>query len=208
MQGSIKYRNGINSNGKTSPDMKIMTNNSNKLPRITPVPSRKQLLLSNSPPPPPISNYYHSQQHQAAEYGNNPSQRRPFVTVVRPYSYFPEPALPPNFTPPVLNNANGVFVVQNSPAAGRTRPPSPAPFNSNNAASRRQMGINNNRGGVGGADHFGVAGQGVGAGALSSALKVNLAGGSGWDLTAIRRGYDNPNVNNNARNSNGSYKAM
>ena len=199
MQASIKSRNSVNSNGKTSPDLKM----TNKLPRITPIPSRKQLLLSQSPPP--IANYYQQPQSHMAEYGNNPLQRRPFVTVVRPYSYFPEPSLPPNFTPSVLNNANGVFVVQNSPNPGRTRPPSPAPFNNaNNAGSRRQMGINNRVGG----DHFGVAGQGVGVGPLSSALKVNLAGGSGWDLTAIRRGYDHPNVNNNGRNSNGSYKAM
>lgn len=194
-------------NGKVSPDLKMTIN---KLPKISQVAgSRRQLVLSNSPPPPIFNNHNNQQQHP--EYGAN-NQRRRFVTVVRPYSYFPEPALPPNFTPPVLNNpTNGVFVLQNNNSpAGRTRPPSPAPFANNNHATAAVNGRRQQQ------QHFAVAGQGVGGGgggggaSSPSALKVNLAGGSGWDLTAIRRGYDsNPNnLNNNARNnSNGSYKA-
>ena len=128
------------------------------------------------------------------------NERRRFINVVRPLSYFPEPALPPNFFLPVKpdNNAFSNSPNNNAKLSGG-RPPSPAPFyNSNN---RRRQQPNQ-------AANFSLAGQGVmGANTStgSSNMKLNLAGGSGWDLTAIRRGYNNPSPLNNGKFGN---KAM
>lgn len=157
------------SNGKMTGSFSTGSlNNSHKLPKLGP--SKSRVMMLESPP------------HQREE-------RRRFINVVRPLSYFPQPALPPNYVLPVktdsLYNSNQV---NNSSNRAAGRPPSPAPFNRN---QRRPA-------------NFTLAGNGynniVGG---SSALRVNLAGGSGWDLTAIRRGY-------NATNGklNGNYKSM
>lgn len=141
-----------------------------KLPRLNPSNKSRSIML-NSPPHYPAS-------RQRVE---RLDERRRFINVVRPYSFFPEPALPPNYVLPVKSEP--LYVSQLSNSSTRGRPPSPAPF------SRQQQRRQTN---------FSVAGQGVGAGTNgytngsgSAALRVNLAGGSGWDLTAIRRGYNN-----------------
>lgn len=127
------------------------------------------------------------------------NERRRFINVVRPLSYFPEPALPPNYILPVKPDINAFSNSPNNAKLSGGRPPSPAPFyNSNN---RRRQQPNQ-------AANFSLAGQGVmGANTTtgSSNMKLNLAGGSGWDLTAIRRGYNNPSPLNNGKFGN---KAM
>lgn len=145
-------------------------------------------------------------------------ERRRFVTVVRPLSVFPEPALPPNYTPPVLytSQSNGLSnryhdfsPVQSQPPVVRGRPPSPAPFQ-----QQRQRILNP----MGGGSNFSLAGQGMTTAAAnhqgsdgninktgSAALKFNLAGGSGWDLTAIKRGY---NYAGPSKIYNGNYKSL
>ncbi|XP_045026518.1 uncharacterized protein LOC116930012 isoform X4 [Daphnia magna] len=88
--------------------------------------------------------------------------------------------------PPVKPNASPM-IQQHNPVQ-RGRPPSPAPFHRQRP---NQRNISNS--------NFSLAGQGVAngyhVGGGSSSLKVNLAGGSGWDLTAIKRGYDNVGYN-------------
>ncbi|XP_046656401.1 uncharacterized protein LOC124349668 isoform X3 [Daphnia pulicaria] len=114
---------------------------------------------------------------------NNVDEKRRFVTVVRPLSVFPEPALPPNYTPHMVQQYNPVQ---------RGRPPSPAPFPPQQQRQQMRPGQRNT-----GNSNFSLAGQGVssngyhGGGPGSASLRVNLAGGSGWDLTAIKRGYNN-----------------
>lgn len=155
-----------NPQANKSPDsMSVNMNNqgNNKLPKIgNKKPSRQSTMHSLVSPP-----------------GHNVEERRRFVTVVRPLSVFPEPALPPNYTPPMIQQHNPVQ---------RGRPPSPAPFHRQRP---NQRNISNS--------NFSLAGQGVAngyhVGGGSSSLKVNLAGGSGWDLTAIKRGYDNVGYN-------------
>ena len=137
--------------GSTSPERRL------KLPRIDPLTNQR-----NSPSP--------------TGGGANGAQRR-FVTVVRPFSVFPDPPLPPNFTPSVsVINARHR---SSSRGGGIGRPPSPAPF------GRRAPGpiaLN------------GVPVRGRPQPALvppvSAHMRLNLAGGGGWDLTAIRRGYN------------------
>lgn len=165
-----------------------------KLPRLGAKKASRQSTMHslNSPP--------------AAGHAQPQEERRRFITVVRPLSVFPEPALPPNYTPTVqhLNNtgSNGLSnryldfsqSVQHHPVRGR--PPSPAPFH------RQQQRMTNRING-----NFGLAGQGVASDNQpgSAALRVNLAGGSGWDLTAIKRGY---NYGGSNKNYNGSYKSL
>ena len=147
------------------------TSERQRLPRLVPSNKHRSILL-NSPP------------HNAtAGHGGrgleNLDERRRFINVVRPLSFFPEPALPPNYVLPVKNEHLSISQV-NSSSTRTGRPPSPAPFNRQPPARRQ---------------NFSVAGQGVGANGYSNggsgSLKINLAGGSGWDLTAIRRGYNN-----------------
>lgn len=141
-------------------------------------------------------------------------ERRRFVTVVRPLSVFPEPALPPNYTPPVLytSQSNGTSnryhdfsPVQSQQPVVRGRPPSPAPFQQQQRQRIHPIGT------VGMQSNFSLAGQGVGNPTYdatkngSAALKVNLAGGSGWDLTAIKRGY---NYAGPSKVYNGNYKSL
>lgn len=87
------------------------------------------------------------------------------------------------------------MIQQHNPVQ-RVRPPSPVPFHQPRQRPNQRNTTNSN---------FSLAGQGVTngyhVGAGSAALKVNLAGGSGWDLTAIKRGYDNVGYNV-------SYKSM
>ena len=142
---------------------------------------------------------------------NPTDEKRRFVTVVRPLSVFPEPALPPNYTPSVFStsssNNGGSYsnryddfshMIQQHNPVQRGRPPSPAPF-----PQQRQQQRPNQRNI--GQSNFSLAGQGVGngyhGGPSSAALRVNLAGGSGWDLTAIKRGYNNVGYND-------TYKSM
>lgn len=179
-----------------------------KLPRIGAKKASRQSTMHSLHSPPG-----HAQQNNQLQVNE---EKRRFVTVVRPLSVFPEPALPPNYTPPVFNynqqpqqqqQSNGFSNRYHDFSPGvqlhhpvRGRPPSPAPF-------QRQQRLPNNRGGING--NFSLAGQGVGYDQQqapgSAALRVNLAGGSGWDLTAIKRGY---NYVGPPKNYNGSYKSL
>lgn len=199
-------------NGTYYDSSKVMNHaGAGKLPRIGPKkPSRQSTMHSlNSPPT------SHAQLQPLEE-------RRRFVNVVRPLSVFPEPALPPNYTPPVFNTANkeqqssfnnryhdySSMVTQHHPVRGR--PPSPAPF------PRQQQQRSNNQRLTGSNSNFSLSGQGVGNGygdhhaPGSAALRVNLAGGSGWDLTAIKRGYNTVGNYGGAATKayNGGYKSL
>jgi hypothetical protein len=83
-------------------------------------------------------------------------------------------------------------MVQQYNPVQRGRPPSPAPFPPQQQRQQMRPGQRNT-----GNSNFSLAGQGVssngyhGGGPGSASLRVNLAGGSGWDLTAIKRGYNN-----------------
>jgi hypothetical protein len=179
----------------------------NKLPRIgnKKKPSRQSTMHSLISPP---------------GCTNVVEEKRRFVTVVRPLSVFPEPALPPHYTPSVFstsssgNNGTGSYnnryddfshmIQQHNPVIQRGRPPSPVPFPQQQQQQRHQQRSNQRSNN----SNFSLAGQGVGngyqhgGGPGSAALRVNLAGGSGWDLTAIKRGYNNVGYNAS------SYKSM
>lgn len=99
-------------------------------------------------------------------------ERKRFITVVRPLSVFPDPLPPPNYSAFNAIQENLSDFSQNGAAAGG-----------------KQRNVRQ-------AANFSIAGQSVVNGnavqrdnnvALKSALKVNLAGGSGWDLTAMKR---------------------
>ena len=122
--------------------------------------------------------------------GSPTNDRRRFVNVVRPMTVFPNPPPPPNFTLLSQHKLNESLTSSQFP--GRGRPPSPAPFRPTNPRHPPPVRPAN----------FTVAGQSVNGastqrenganatgGGTGSALRVNLAGGSGWDLTAIRKGY-------------------
>lgn len=178
-------------------DSKVM-----KLPRIggPKKPSRQSTM--HSMPSPPAS---HAQLQPLEE-------RRRFINVVRPLSVFPEPALPPNYIPPVLSQQRTSFndryhdysSLVTQPVRGR--PPSPAPFNRQQPRSQQQRMAGSN-------SNFSLSGQGVGGygdhTSGSAALRVNLAGGSGWDLTAIKRGYNTVgNYGASKAPYNNSYKSL
>ena len=177
----------------------------NRLPRIGKKKPSRQSTMHSLISPPGCTNVV--------------EEKRRFVTVVRPLSVFPEPALPPNYTPSVFstsssgNNGAGSYnnryddfshmIQQHNPVIQRGRPPSPAPFPQQQQRHQQRSNQRSNN------SNFSLAGQGVGAGngyqhgggPGSAALRVNLAGGSGWDLTAIKRGYNNVGYN-------ASYKSM
>lgn len=125
-------------------------------------------------------------------------ERRRFMTVVRPFSVFPEPALPPNFAI-VANKVPDSWGTSGSQIT-RGRPPSPAPFARANVArpGRPTQFTINGQGAFNrslsedraAAKNAAAAGV-VAAGRIpgSALMRLNLAGGSGWDLTAIRRSY-------------------
>ena len=148
-----------------------MTSSQGKLPRL--VGQRKATQQS-------LASQHASQTSQQME------EKRRFVTVVRPLSFFPEPVPPPNFTPMVTH--------REPPVKGR--PPSPAPFSRQNPLpqSQRPRALAHPQPG-----DFSLSGNGYG----SASLRLQLVGGgSGWDLTAIKRGYNGAgggNYRNNYR---------
>lgn len=115
---------------------------------------------------------------QASQTSQHMEDRRRFVTVVRPLSFFPEPVPPPNFTPTVNHRAS-----DGPPVKGR--PPSPAPFGRQAPLPQSQRPRAAPHPAANG--DFSLSGNGYG----SASLRLQLVGGgSGWDLTAIKRGYN------------------
>ena len=115
----------------------------------------------------------------------SPNERRRFVTVVRPSSVFPDPPLPPNF---FRSPNNSPFNDDSRAAAAAAttggRPPSPAPFGRRMAGPMSLNGVPLRHD----------------ARLPHRSMRINLAGASGWDLTAIRRGYNVvPPLNNPLR---------
>ncbi|KAI9559854.1 hypothetical protein GHT06_013861 [Daphnia sinensis] len=183
----VRKRNPqANKSSDSTTSVSMNNQGNNKLPKIGNKKTSRQSTMHSLISPP----------------GHSVEERRRFVTVVRPLSVFPEPALPPNYTPSVFStctsNNDGAYsnryddfspMIQQHNPVQRGRPPSPAPFHRQRP---NQRNISNS--------NFSLAGQGVASngyhvGGGSSSLKVNLAGGSGWDLTAIKRGYDNVGYN-------------
>lgn len=117
--------------------------------------------------------------HRESHNSLSPTERRRFVTVVRPFSVFPDPPLPPNF---FRSGSNFPFNDDSRAAGGR--PPSPAPFGRRNVGPMSLNGVPLRHD----------------ARLPNRPMRVNLAGASGWDLTAIRRGYNAvPPLNNPLR---------
>jgi hypothetical protein len=122
--------------------------------------------------------------------GSPTNERRRFANVVRPMTVFPNPPPPPNFAPLSQHKLNESLT--NSQFPGRGRPPSPAPFrptNPRNPPPVRPANFTVAGQSVNGASTQRENGANATGGGTGSALRVNLAGGSGWDLTAIRKGY-------------------
>ena len=164
--------------GSESPDHQRVT-----LPRIYP---SKPLMGAGRG-----SNHHH---HHHSGAFSPPFERQRFINVVRPLSVFPDPPLPPNYTfssskfdnyPPSSQQHHQQQQQQQQMVRGR--PPSPAPFPKTKPLRPTNFAVSGR--GVNGVAVSNGAGLRNDKNLTGSALRVNLAGGSGWDLTAIRRGY-------------------